>query len=278
MLSVVRFEWDPTLYSGSARFYVEGRLPYAPGMADALARALELDGRRRLLDVGCGPGIVALELASLFEEVVGLDADADMIAEAEAEAQRRGVANARWEHLRAEALPAGLGRFRVAMLAQSFHWLDRERVAATIHGMLEPAGGLVHISAYTRTGIETTSPLPHPQPPWEAITGLLRRYLGSETRAGQGLRGAVLSGEDDIFRRWFVGPRVVKVPDGRVLTRSVDQVVAAVYSVSSSAPHLFEDRLPAFESDLRRLLAEASPTGVFSQQTGDTALHIWRAR
>jgi hypothetical protein len=166
----------------------------------------------------------------------------------------------------------------VATLAQSFHWMDRERVAATIHAMLEPAGGLVHISAYTRTGIETTSPLPHPQLPWQAITELVRRYLGSETRAGQGLRDAVLSDEVDIFRRWFVGPQVVKVPDGRVLTRTTDQVVAAVYSVSSSAPHLFGDRGAAFESDLGRLLAKASPTGAFSQQTGDTALHIWRLR
>ena len=199
-----------------------------------------------------------------------------MIAEAEAEARRRSVMNARWEHLRAEELPAGLGRFRVATLAQSFHWLDRERVAATIHGMLEPAGGLVHISAYTRTGIDATSPQPHPQPPWHAITELVRHYLGSETRAGQGLRDAVLSDEDDIFRHRFVGPKVAKVADGRVLTRTTDQVVAAVYSVSSSAPHLFEDRLAAFESELRRLLAKASPSGVFSQQTGDTALGIWR--
>ena len=270
------FARDPTLYSGSARFYRGGRLPYAPGIADGIARALGLEGRGRLLDVGCGPGIVALELTSWFEEVVGLDADADMIAEAEREARRRGVANASWHHLLAEELPAGLGPFRVIALAQSFHWMDRERVAAAIHAMLEGDGGLVHVNAYTRTGIESTSPLPHPQPPWEAIGELVRRYLGSETRAGQGLRGAALSGEDQIFRHWFVGPLVVKVPDGRVLTRTPDNVVAAVYSVSSSAPHLFGDRLGAFESELRQLLAETSPSGTFSQQTCDTELRIWR--
>jgi hypothetical protein len=53
-------------------------------------------------------------------------------------------------------------------------------------------------------------------------------------------------------------------------------VVAAVYSVSSSAPHLFEDRIGAFESDVRRLLGEVSPTGTFSQKTGDTEVRIWR--
>lgn len=272
------FAWDPTLYAGSARFYLEGRLPYAPDLADALARSLGLDGRGRLLDVGCGPGIVALELVSQFEEIVGLDADPDMIAEAEREARRRRVGNARWVTLRAEELPAALGRFRVATLAQSFHWMDRERVAGTVRTMLEPMGALVHVNAYTRRGIDASTPTVYPQPPWEEVTELVRRYLGSETRAGQGSRDAVFSDEDDIFSSWFVGPEIEKVPDGRILTRTADQVVAAVYSVSSSAPHLFGDRLDAFESDLRQMLKDASLEGMFSQLTGATELRIWRPR
>lgn len=36
---------DPTLYRGSAPFYARGRLPYAPGMLEALVHALGLDGR-----------------------------------------------------------------------------------------------------------------------------------------------------------------------------------------------------------------------------------------
>lgn len=250
--------WDPSLYQGSARYYREGRLPYAPGMADALARELGLDGRGRLVDIGCGPGIVALELAALFEEVVGVDADADMIAEAAREARRRGVENGRWRTMRAEELPGDLGSFRVATLAQSFHWMERERVARAIHTMLEPGGALVHVNAFTRRGIEAASST-YPEPPWEAISALLRRYLGSETLAGQGRRDAVFSDEDVIFRRSFRGPDVVMVPDGRVLERTADQVVAAVFSVSSSAPHLFVDRLGRFESDLRGVLRGPQP-------------------
>lgn len=76
------WEWDETLFRGNARSYECGRLPYPPGLADAIAAALGLDGRGRLLDVGCGPGTIALRLAPLFAEVVGLDADADMLAAA----------------------------------------------------------------------------------------------------------------------------------------------------------------------------------------------------
>ncbi|MDF3043469.1 MAG: class SAM-dependent methyltransferase [Thermomicrobiales bacterium] len=113
------WQWDETLYRGSAPYYVRGRPPYAPGLADALRRTLALDGQGRLLDVGCGPGIVTLPLAQLFTEVVGLDPDPGMLAEGARRAAEAGVENIVWVRARAEDLPAGLGRFRVATFAQS---------------------------------------------------------------------------------------------------------------------------------------------------------------
>src|SRR5215472_6925633 len=98
------WQWDETLFQGSAAYYERGRLPYPAGMADTLAAVLALDGRGRLIDVGCGPGTVALRLAHLFEEVVGLDADAEMLAEAERRAGELGIANARWVRALAEEL------------------------------------------------------------------------------------------------------------------------------------------------------------------------------
>src|ERR1700687_4088793 len=101
--------WDPKLYEGSAPYYTRGRLPYRQEMAAALRDELSLDGTGRLIDVGCGPGSVALLLAPLFAEVVGVDPDPGMIAEAVTEASRRGVTNARWVEMPAEALPDDLG-------------------------------------------------------------------------------------------------------------------------------------------------------------------------
>jgi hypothetical protein len=60
------WSWDGSLFAGAAEYYEQGRLPYAPGLADVLARSLTLDGQGRLLDVGCGPGTVALRLEPLF--------------------------------------------------------------------------------------------------------------------------------------------------------------------------------------------------------------------
>ena len=101
------WQWDETLYLGSAPYYVRGRPPYAPGLADALKRILALDGQGRLLDVGCGPGIVTLPLAHLFTEAVGLDPDPGMLAEGARRAADAGIGNITWVRARAEGLAGG---------------------------------------------------------------------------------------------------------------------------------------------------------------------------
>jgi SAM-dependent methyltransferase len=268
--------WDKSLYAGSAGFYAVGRAAYPPALADRLRDALRLDWRGRLLDVGCGPGSLTLLLAPLFAEAIGVDADADMLTVAGRLAAEAGLGNVAWRHLRAEHLPADLGRFQVVTFAQSFHWMDRPRVASTVRGMLVPDGALVHVSATTHEGVPTDAVLPHPQPPRAAIRGLVQRYLGDQRRAGLGvLPSGTLGGEDAIYRAaGFTGPQLIQVP-GRVLERTTDEVVASVYSLSSAAPHLFGDLLDAFDSDLRQLLHEASPLGRYSEQMADITVHLW---
>lgn len=107
-------------FAGSAPYDDRGRLPYAPGLADALAGALRLDGRGRLLDVGCGPGTPGLRLAHLFGEGVGADPDGGMIAEARRAAAARGAAGStRWVRARAVGSDRGCGR------APAAQWTDR---------------------------------------------------------------------------------------------------------------------------------------------------------
>ncbi len=271
------WEWDPTLYSGSAGYYRRGRLPYPKSLAQSLAAALDLNGSGRLLDVGCGPGSLTLLLAGMFEQAIGVDADADMIGEAEVWAGRAGVRNTRWRHLRAEDLPAGLGSFRLVTFAQSMHWLDRPRVAATVRRMLDAGGACAHVHATTAHGVDGAQALAHPRPPHAAIAELVRAHLGPVRRAGQGrLAHGTASGEAEIYRAaGFTGPRRIEIP-GRVLTRVADDVVAAVFSRSSSAPHLFGEDRGAFETRLRKLLRDASPEGTFSEQTRDIAVDLWQ--
>ncbi|MFD9322784.1 class I SAM-dependent methyltransferase [Streptomyces sp. NPDC060053] len=274
---VAGWEWDETLFAGTAAHYRRGRLPYAPGLADVLAEALRLDGRGRLVDVGCGPGILALTLAHLFSEVVGVDPDREMIAEARREAAEGGVAGkARWVRARAEELPADLGEFTVATFGQSFHWMDRERVAATTWGMLRPGGSLVHISDLKSETL-TVDDLPHPAVPGAAIEELIRRYLGPVRRAGRGVlpRGTPDGEAAVLARAGFTGPQRHVAPGGQPLERTADDVVAGVFSMSFSAPHLFGTRRDDFEADLRRLLRDASASERFSERRPSTEIFVW---
>src|SRR3954454_13166654 len=116
-----KWEWDPSLYAGSARHYAVGRMAYPVALGEALRDELGLDGDGRLLDVGCGPGSLTLLLAPYFAEVVGVDADAGMLIEAGRLAEQRGVGNVMWRQLRAEQLPGDLPPARVVTFAQSFH-------------------------------------------------------------------------------------------------------------------------------------------------------------
>ena len=50
---------------GSAAHYRYGRPPYSPKLEGFLAEELGLDGTARLLDVGCGPGILTVRLAPI---------------------------------------------------------------------------------------------------------------------------------------------------------------------------------------------------------------------
>lgn len=271
------WSWDETLFAGAAQHYETGRYPYAPALAETLAAALHLDGRGRLLDVGCGPGTVALRFGHLFVEVIGLDPDPDMLAEAERLARERGVSNAQWVQMRAEDLPGDLGTFDAITFAASFHWMDRDLVARKVRDILEPGGAVVHVDNRYQDGVGPGPEAPYPAPPTAAIGQLARSYLGEDRRAGRSVRNSSPDREDLVFTRaGFVGPEVIRVPGLGLIERTTDQEVANVFSMSSTAPHLFGERLPAFESDLRDLLATVSPNGRFSVYLRDNRLNIWR--
>lgn len=265
------WEWDRSLFAGTAAHYLVGRMPYPRELADALRDALGLDGTGRLLDVGCGPGSLTLLLAPLFAASVGVDPDPDMLREA---ARIAGPARVRWRELRAEDLPADLGTFRVVVFAQSFHWMDQPLVADRVRAMLDDGGAWVHVSAMTHRGVDGDLPLPHPRPPWDRIDRLVADYLGPVRRAGRGtLPDGTRGGEEDVMRAaGYQGPERLVVARSEVVERTTDDVVAAVLSLSSSAPHLFGERLGSFEGDLRELLG----AGPFSEQARDVAAAIWR--
>jgi SAM-dependent methyltransferase len=233
------WEWDETLYAQSAGYYVRGRLPYPSQLAAQIVSAVGLGSDSRALDVGCGPGSMTLPLARLVGQIVGIDADEGMIAQARLAADQARIDNVAWRCVRGEQLPADLGKFDLATFAQSLHWMKRIEVLGLVRTMLVAGGACVHVHATTDRGDEA-----------------------------------------DVYRAaGFDGPEQFTVPRGEVTERSIDQVVAATYSLSSSTPHLFADRRAEFQAELRTLLQDASDADdLFCERARDIEFDVWRPR
>jgi SAM-dependent methyltransferase len=269
--------YDPTLFLGAAVHYARARPPYSYELAATVARELGLDCTGRLLDAGCGPAVLTLELAPLFDEVIALDPDADMLAEGARRAEAARLQHVRWVRAVAEDIPAlDLGTFRLVVFGQSFWWTDRERVAGYVWDLLEPGGALALVE-HAHEGRPAPDGPGHPPIPHDVVEALVDEYLGPVRRAGQGLRPNKPERHGEVLARTSFGtPAVVFAPGRSDIVRDVDGVLSSYLSNSFSAPHLFGDRLPQFEADVRAALASRSPSGLFWDWPGDTAIIIAR--
>jgi SAM-dependent methyltransferase len=267
--------YDATSYLGSAAHYLRGRPPYSSALLDVLARELHLDGTGRLLDVGCGPGVLAVQLAPAFTVVTGLDPDPAMLDEARRHAAGSGFTNVEWIQAPAEDITRlGLRPLGVATFGQSFHWTDREAVAESVYDLLEPGGAIVlvthDIDARPAPDGPGDPPIPH-----DEIEAIIRRYLGPVRRAGHGVCNHPPDRYEDALARTRFGPsRVVHAPGRTDIIRDIDAVISGYLSMSYAAPHLFGDQLSRFVDDVRALLEAHTRTGRFWDWPGDTAVLI----
>ena len=134
---------DHQAFEGTAEYYAIGRPPYSAQLADTVARELSLDGTGRLLDVGCGPGVLVLALAALFDQVTAIDPEPGMLQAGKQRCHQAGIANVSWVQGVAEDISAlGPGSWRVVTFGQSFHRVRRLEVAQTVYDLLVPVARL----------------------------------------------------------------------------------------------------------------------------------------
>ncbi|MGE4370514.1 MAG: class I SAM-dependent methyltransferase [Burkholderiaceae bacterium] len=122
--------------------YARFRPEYPPELARWLASVAP--GTGLAVDVGCGNGQLAVQLADHFAQVVGVDPSADQIAHAVPHARVTYVCAA------AEALPAvGLAGHSVDLVtaAQAAHWFDLPRFYEGVRRIGAP-GAVVALVSY----------------------------------------------------------------------------------------------------------------------------------
>ncbi|MEV4468154.1 class I SAM-dependent methyltransferase [Nonomuraea sp. NPDC049504] len=233
------------LFGGAAPSYAKYRTrPPEPAIAH-LAAAFGADST--VLDLGCGPGTLAIPLAGRVREVLAVDPDHGMLAEGRRLARRSP--NVRWiagDSARLGELPA----FDHVVMGRSFHWMDRRAVLAELDALLPRDGVVVLVGPAAD----------EPEQPWEPAMRRVRDASGINTfTASNGYQAtgepheAVLSGSP--FRM------LARARFEQRLTYDVTAVVGPQLSYSYTAPAALGGRLEAFAEEAGRALLADRPSG-----------------
>lgn len=127
--------------------FITAQPAWRKSCAELVAR-LPAGDRLRIVDLGCGPGVSAFELARQrpADSVCGLDLSRRMLAEAQRRSRRSGLSPGRVGWIRADATKLPFPRASVdALTGHSFLYLlpDRRAALAECQRVLKPNGRLI---------------------------------------------------------------------------------------------------------------------------------------
>jgi SAM-dependent methyltransferase len=257
-LALLEFRWTNVgRFDSTAPYYARYREPYPAAFFLEVARREGLldagDGstHARLIDIGCGPGSLAIGFAPYVRHCVGVDIETEMLAAARVEAARAGV-HVDLVQARIEDLPRDIGCFQAVTVGRALHWFDRDEALAVLERILDPAG-------------------------WIAICGTRTQSAVAQGWDGgkfHDIRRAWSSDPDESryhinLDEWFRGSRFQKFDQVEVAEShraTISDLIGRALSLSSTSPEVLGDRRPAFEAAMREALEPLSDGGMFDEQ------------
>jgi SAM-dependent methyltransferase len=228
-------------FETTARTYARHREPYPPAFFAAVAEALKLEGREALIDLGTGPGVLALGFAPYVGRILGVDPEPAMVAEARRSAAEADIAFPVIEG-RAEDLAADLGAVDLITVGRALHWMDRPATLAAFDRLLAPAG---------RVLICGSSTVPEAKP-WRVAFDALMRSWG-DGREGKHRR---------LYEHWFDGSRFTHVAEIKITHAqpvTPEDLVERALTRSTSSRAVLGARVDAFKAELLAALAPFFP-------------------
>ena len=250
-----------------AASYYKFRAPYADAALDYVTSVLDLGAASRVLDLGCGPGSLALPLSQRVGSVLAVDPCHAMIDEGQARAVEAGRDNIDWLCTRAEEIrESDIGTFSLAIIGQAFHWMDRDLVLHKLTQLLDPqTGALVLINPGKR----------RPQESWEPTTSeVIARYLGKPQRHES--MNPELEHEPALRRSKRFAEFTAREFSTHV-QRDIRAIIGHTYSLSTSPRSAFRQRVHDFENDLTESLLALNPSGIFHERV-ETEVILARMR
>ncbi len=234
--------------NGFADVYERVLVPsiFAPWSHEIIERARPIGAADRILDLGCGTGIVARELRKRLgggARITGVDASGEMIVKA-----RELAPDIEWREGNAMKLPFADASFELVVSQQMLQFVpDRAAALREIRRVLAPGGRLVAATWRPR----------HELPFYEVLGRIAERHLGTPNEK------RFLLGDDAELRTTLEGAGFADVRVD-VVTR-IDRyrdfpfrgsACAANFDLSSFSASELEAKLSAVETESRAAAAQ----------------------
>jgi ubiquinone/menaquinone biosynthesis C-methylase UbiE len=237
-------------FASTVGFYARYREPYPPKFFKKVAEKIVLRGTESLLDVGCGPALLAIGFGPFVGSCTGLDPETGMIAAAKAAAAEAGVALSLIPG-RIEEFPT-TQTYDVITIGRALHWLERDATLAVLERILAPDFGHILICRATTAEITETA--------WLKSYREVRRAwtAGPEERR---------YGIDE--KEWFAGSCFKVVGETSVAERrqvTIADLIGRALSKSNTSPEILGEGQARFEAEIAAALEPFVRNGVLVEQ------------
>jgi SAM-dependent methyltransferase len=135
-------------FASTVELYEQYRPPYPAEFFRTVAEKLKLSKQHALIDLGTGPGLLALGFAPYAGRVVGVDPEPAMLAAARVAIERAGQKLTLIEG-RAEDLPESVGRFDLVTIGRALHWMDPKALGAMFERLVAPQGAIAVCASFS---------------------------------------------------------------------------------------------------------------------------------
>lgn len=248
-------------FASTVALYEKFRPPYPPDFFREVARRLSLSKQGALIDLGTGPGLLALGFAPYVGRITGVDPEPAMLAAAKAAAARAGVAFTLIEG-RAEDLPEDIGGFDLVTIGRALHWMERSALGPLLERLVAPGGSVAVCASFSATDGRNA---------WlEEYRAARRNWsdarLWSESRHGERRHRDFI---EALAGTAFRGAEVIAVESTQAI--SVSDLAQRMLTFSSSSPAALGDRADAMLRDVEARLMPFSHDGILTEIVVSTA-------
>jgi ubiquinone/menaquinone biosynthesis C-methylase UbiE len=245
------------LFAGTADYFSKYRPIYPSFLLRFLIDRFTLNGKGKLLDLGCGTGQFTLRFSDWCEEIVGLDIEHEMIEEAQRLHREVRIGTIHWYHGTLEQYKlAHDNRFNLVTIAKAFHWMDRTQILEELYDVVEPGGGVAVIDNY-----EPDKKLE----PWQIrLNEVVKKWYGDERRAGDTAYEHPSISHEEVLADSRFEVEVHRFPS-YVINWNIESILGNLYSTSYGARRFIEGHIEAFEREVEEALLEVETGGIFKE-------------